>query len=174
MSNRAVVLIAALAATVAAPAGRAGVDVPPGQLQPPRSPTPAAPAPTPSSYNPSAGDAGENHGDVPAETQEAAWGPVADRFARNFTNTRGGAEKWRQRLAGDPAHPDVTTAVVKQLATVDVRNVPDGRYEGREVLKSSDYDLAVKVTYREGWAMVLYLVTDGTGWQVYAYDKWEA
>lgn len=131
------------------------------------------PSATQQSHNPSAGDAGENHGDVPAEAQEAAWGPVVDRFARNFTNTRGGADKWRQRLAGDPAQPDVTAAVVKQLDTVDVRNVPDGRYEGREVLKSSDYDLAVKVTYREGWAMVLYLVTDGTGWQVYAYDKWE-
>jgi hypothetical protein len=161
MSNRAVVTIAALAATVAAllavllwtflrPAPVTPVTAPP------------TPAPTPSSYNPSAGDAGEHHGDVPAETQEAAWGPVVDRFARNFTSTRGGAEKWRQRLAGDPAQPDVTTAVVKQLATVDVRNVPDGRYEDREVLKSSDYDLAVKVTYREGWAMVLYLVTDGT------------
>lgn len=172
MTNRAVVIIAALAATVAAllavllwtflrPAPVTPVTAPP------------TPAPTPSTYNPSAGDAGENHGDVPAETKEAAWGPVVDRFARNFTDTRGGAEKWRLRLAGDPAHPDVTTAVVKQLATVDVRNVPDGRYEGREVLKSSDYDLAVKVTYREGWAMVLYLVTDGSGWQVYAYDKWE-
>lgn len=172
MSNRAVVTIAALAATVAAlltvllwtflrAAPVTPVTAPP------------TPAPTPSSYNSSAGDAGENHGDVPAETQEAVWGPVADRFARNFPNTRGGAEEWRQRLAGDPAQPDVTTAVVKQLATVDVRNVPDGRYENREVLKSSDYDLAVKVTYREGWAMVLYLVTDGTKWQVYAYDKWE-
>ena len=173
MSNRAVVIIAALAATVVALLAvllwtffRAAPATPVTE--------PPTPVPTPSSYNPSAGDAGENHGDVPAETQEAAWGPVADRFARNFTNTRGGAEKWRQRLAGDPAHPDVTTAVVKQLATVDVRNVPDGRYEGREVLKSSDYDLAVKVTYREGWAMVLYLVTDGTHWQVFAYDKWEA
>ena len=34
-------------------------------------------------------------------------------------------------------------------------------------------DLAVKVTDREGWAMVLYLITDGTSWQIYAYEKWE-
>ena len=172
MSNRAVGLIAGLIAVVVALAAMLV-----WTLVRPSPSTPAAepktPSATPSSYNPSAGDAGENPSDMPAETQEAAWGPVADRFARNFTNTRGGAEKWRQRLVGDPAHPDVTAAVAKQLATVDIRNVPDGRYERREVVKSSDYDLAVKVEYDAGWAMVLYLITDGSRFQVYAYDKWE-
>ncbi|MDN5762645.1 MAG: hypothetical protein L0H41_10060 [Microlunatus sp.] len=138
---------------------------------------PTMPAPTAStpSYNPSAGDAGddEDHESGPAEVQEAAWGPVADSFATNFTNTTGGVKKWRQRLIGDPAKPDVTTEVAAQLETVDIRNVPDGHYESRETVKSSDYDLAVKVDYREGWAMVLYLITDGTNWQIYAYDKWE-
>jgi len=172
MSNRAVGIIAALTAIVVAlVAALVWALLRPAPSTP--AAAPASPAATPSTYNPSAGDAGENHSDAPAETQEAAWGPVADRFARNFTNTRGGAAKWRQRLVGDPARPDVTTAVAKQLATVDVRNVPDGRYERREVVKSSDYDLAVKVEYDAGWAMVLYLITDGSGWQVYAYDKWE-
>lgn len=175
MSRRATVLIAVLAAIVAV---LVAVLVwllltPPVQVTPLT--TPSAPAPSPTSFNPSAGDAGdEDHASGPAEVQEAAWGPVADRFAKNFTNTDGGKKAWRQRLIGDPAAPDVTTDVAKQLDTVDIRNVPDGRYDSREVLKSSDYDLAVKVTYREGWAMVLYLITDGTGWQVYAYDKWEA
>lgn len=54
-----------------------------------------------------------------------------------------------------------------------MRNVPEGRYESRELLKSSDYDLAIKVNYDTGWAMVLYLITDGTNWQIYAYDEWE-
>lgn len=94
-------------------------------------------------------------------------------FARNFTDTRGGAKQWRKRLVGDPKHPYVTTEVADQLATVDVRNVPDGHYDGRELADSSEYELAVKVTYREGWAMVLWLNTDGTAWQIFAYDRWE-
>lgn len=171
---------AALIASLVALAAVVGVGVALGmrhgrdpQSVPTPTTNPSVSAPTPPGYNPSAGDAGDNPTDAPAETQQAAWGPVADRFATNFTNTSGGATKWRKRLAGDPSRPDVTTAVAKQLATVDVRNVPDGRYESREVLKSSDYDLAVKITYNSGWAMVLYLITDGTHWQIYAYDKWE-
>ncbi|GAA3707259.1 hypothetical protein GCM10022204_26450 [Microlunatus aurantiacus] len=175
MSRRAVVLVAALAAIIAVLAAvLAWTFLTPAEQVTPVT-TPSAPAPSPTSFNPSAGDAGaEDHANGPAEVQEAAWGPVVDRFATNFTNTDGGKKAWRQRLIGNPAAPNVTTDVAKQLDTVDIRNVPDGRYEGREVLKSSDYDLAVKVTYREGWAMVLYLITDGTGWQIYAYDKWEA
>lgn len=176
MSNRAIAVLAGLGALVVA-----GLAALLWVLLRPPPVTPAAPTPsvsaTPtlssSSFNPSAGDAGDNHTDAPAETQQAAWGPVADQFAKNFTDTGGGATKWRKRLVGDPSQPHVTTAVAKQLATVDVRNVPEGRYEGRELLKSSDYDLAVKVTYDTGWAMVLYMITDGTNWQIYAYDKWE-
>jgi hypothetical protein len=115
----------------------------------------------------------ENQG-APAEVQDAAWGPVADRFARNFTNTTGGAQAWRQRLIGKPATPDVTTDISDQLKTIAVSNVPAGHYTGRQLVKSSAYEVAVKVTYREGWAMIVYLITDGTGYQIYAYDLWEA
>lgn len=152
-------------------------------LSPPPTATPPVPSQTTSpptssstpSYDPDASDAAtdENQG-APAEVQEAAWGPVADRFARNFTNTTGGARAWRQRLIGNPAHPDVTTEVSDQLKTVAVSNVPAGHYTGRQLVKSSAYEVAVKVTYREGWAMVLYLITDGTRYQVYAHDRWEA
>jgi hypothetical protein len=144
----------------------------PSAATPQPTPTVAAATPTPSD-NSQAGDAAEQEGPGPAETQEAAWGPVVDTFARNFTNTRGGVTDWRRRLTGNPHKPDVTTEVAGQLKTVDLRNVPEGHYSGRQILKSGDYDLAVKVTYREGWALVLYLVTDGTTWQVYAYDRWQ-
>jgi len=73
--------------------------------------------------------------------------------------------------AGWPSH--VTEDVAAQLATVDVDNVPKGRYQAYEAVKTSAYDVAVRVDYREGWSMVLYLNTDGTNWQVYAYDKYE-
>ena len=148
----------------------------PGEAAPAPSPSPSqvdkpSPVATEDSYSPDAGD--EQHDQGPPETQESAWAPAVDNFARNFTNTAGGAKKWRQRLIGNHTQPYVTADVAKQLATVDVRNVPDGHYENRELVKSSDYEIGVKVNYREGWAMVLYLITDGTGWQIYAYDKWE-
>lgn len=142
------------------------------QPEPAASPPTVPAVPTAASYNPDAGDAGEDE-NAPPETQEAIWGPVVDNFGRHFTDTSGGHQKWRQRLIGPAARPYVTTEVADQLKTVDIRNVPDGRYTGHEVLKSSAYEIAVKIDYREGWAMVLYLITDGTNWQIYAYDKWE-
>lgn len=146
-----------------------------------RSPAPAATAPAPAapspsisgpSVDPNAGDGGEDE-NAPPETQEPLWGPVVDNFSRSFTNTRGGKDDWRDRLVGNPARPNVTTAVADQLKTVDVRRVPKGHYDGHELVKEGPYEIGVKVDYREGWAMVLYLITDGTTWQVYAYDKWE-
>lgn len=133
---------------------------------------PVTPGPTPS-WNPSAGDAGEDHEDGPAEVQEAAWGPVAEHFARNFPRTQGGAKKWRQRLIGPTTAPYVTGAVADQLQTVDIDRVPKGRYQRRETLETSAYNVAVGVQYKEGWGMVLYLQTDGVDWQIYAYDQWE-
>lgn len=140
------------------------------------SPSPAqasATSPSPS-WNPSAGDAGDEdleHG--PAEVQESRWSPVVDHFAQNFTRVDGGAKKWRQRLIGPDAAPYVTPAVAEQLETVDIRNVPQGHFESYEILESSSYSLAVGLHYKEGWGLVLYLVTDGVDWQINAYDKWE-
>lgn len=142
--------------------------------QPAAAPLVPAASSTAPSYNPDAHDAGTENDNAPAETQEDAWGPVVDSFARNFTNTAGGKNAWRQRLIGTAAQPMVTTDVAEQLATVDIRNVPDGHYQARELVTSGAYEVGVKVTYREGWAQVLYLVTDGTYWQIYAYDEWEA
>ena len=162
----AVVLIVVLVAVLLRPSPTATTPTP-APTQPPVSASP--------SWNPSAGDAGDSedleHG--PAEVQEANWGPVVDRFSRNFTRVDGGTKKWRQRLIGRASAPDVTPAVAKQLATVDVRRVPKGRYEHREILQSSAYNLAVGIQYSEGWGMVLYLQTDGVDWQIYAYDRWE-
>jgi len=144
----------------------------PGATQPNATTLPPVPAPATPSFNESAGDA-EGHDHAAEDRNEAAWRPVAETFARNFTNVSGGADKWRTRLIGNPRRPYVTTDVAKQLATVNIANVPRGRYDSCEPLKTSAYEAAVKVTYREGWALVLYLITDGTRWQVYAYDRWE-
>ena len=134
----------------------------------------AAPAPSPTpTYVETAGDADHDHASDPALDQEAAWKPVVEHFARSFTDTSGGARRWRTRLADGRTPPYVTEDVATQLATVDVDNVPKGRYQAYEAVKTSAYDVAVRVDYREGWSMVLYLNTDGTSWQVYAYDKYE-
>ena len=134
----------------------------------------AAPVPSPTpTYVETAGDADHDHASDPALDQEAAWKPVVEHFARNFTDTSDGARPWRTRLTGDRTPPYITEEVAQQLATVDIGNVPKGRYDSYEVVKSTAYDVAVRVDYREGWSMVLYLNTDGTTWQVYAYDKYE-
>jgi hypothetical protein len=68
----------------------------------------------------------------------------------------------------------VTVAVDKQLATVDVGNVPRGRFDGLDVLDSSDEQVSVQATYSPGWALVLYLNSDGHDhWKVYRYDRLE-
>lgn len=130
----------------------------------------SAAAPT---FNENAGDADEDDQANGQDPNEAAWQPIVESFGRDFTNVTGGEAKWRTRLIGDPDQPNVTADVAKQLATVDVANVPKGRYDSYEILKNSAYESAVKVTYREGWAMVLYLITDGSKWQVYGYDKFQ-
>ena len=174
MRTRTIAILAAAFALAVVATITVGTSLPRSQAQPEPAATPStAPAvPQATSYNPDAGDAGEDD-EAPPETQEALWAPVVDNFGRNFTNTTGGTQKWRQRLIGPTTSPYVTTEVADQLKTVDTRNVPDGRYTSHELLKSSAYEIAVKIDYREGWAMVLYLITDGTNWQIYAYDKWE-
>ena len=175
MTGRYRVIIAALSAAVVVLAAALAWSLT-RPSQPPAAAPPAPPAASATpSFNESAGDAEEHDHDHASDVDpnEAAWRPVVENFGRSFTNTSGGAAKWRARLIGDPQHPYVTADVTKQLATVDPANVPGGRYEGYEVQKSSEYDAAVRVNYREGWAMVLYLITDGTNWQVYAYDRWQ-
>ena len=162
----------ALAVVVTVTIGTSLVRQPSTHTVPGQTPSTAPAVPTETSYNPDAGDAGEDE-NAPAETQEAVWAPVVDHFGRNFTNVTGGAPLWRQRLIGPKTSPYVTTEVAEQLKTVDIRNVPEGHYSSHELVKSSTYEIAVKIDYREGWAMVLYLITDGTSWQIYAYDKWE-
>lgn len=140
--------------------------------QPTTSLPPAIPGPT-SSSNSDADDPAHDHAEDPDVDNEQVWKPVVTSFGRNFTNTAGGNGPWRNRLIGDPAQPNVTTAVAKQLATVDLANVPAGHYDAYQPVKTSTLDVAVKVDYTEGWSMVLYLNTDGTNWQIYAYDRYE-
>jgi len=115
-------------------------------------------------------DAGPDGDAVPAADRRY-WEPVASGFGRAFSTVRRGdtTAVWRARL-----RPYVTVAVDKQLATVDVGNVPRGRFDGLDVLDSSDEQVSVQATYSPGWALVLYLNSDGHDhWKVYRYDRLE-
>lgn len=141
-----------------------------GSLTRPDEPTlpPAASSSAPPTFNPSAGDAS------PDPRSSSSWRSVVDHFATNFTDTAGGDQGWRDRLRGDRTPPYVTNELANQLGTVDSRNVPQGRYDqAPEVVRNSAYDISVKVSYEEGWSMVLHLITDGNDWQVYSYDRWQ-
>jgi hypothetical protein len=138
--------------------------------QPPAQ-TPAAPPASSSSPSPSidsnAGDYEHDH-DTAAD-EKPQWEPAVLGFAKNFTTTNGrSAAQWRDRLS-----PYVAPAIRDQLADVDPEKVPAGKYDSYELLETGNYQIAAKITYREGWALVLYVTSDGHGWRVTAYDKWE-
>lgn len=136
----------------------------PAAAPPPPTSTPASASP---SIDPDAGDYEHDHDT--AQDEKPQWEPAVLGFAKNFTNTADkDAAKWQARLA-----PFVAPAVRDQLAEVDIAKVLTGRYDSYEVLTPGSYQLAVKVTYREGWALVLYVTSDGNAWTITAYDKWE-
>ena len=138
----------------------------------PGSPAAQPPAPPPTSsaspsIDPDAGDYEHDHDT--ANDEKPQWEPVVLGFAKNFTNTGDkNAKQWRNRLA-----PFVAPAVRDQLAGVDITRVPKGAYDSYEILTPGSYQIAAKVTYREGWALVLYVTSDGREWRLTGYDRWE-
>ena len=156
------------------------VTPPPTRLAAPSaSPVPSVPA-DPEPVTEGADDAGASTGagsdagpddDAAPAADRRYWEPVAAGLGQAFTTVRRGdtTAVWRARL-----RPYVTVAVDKQLATVDVGNVPQGRFDGLDVLDSSDEQVTVQATYSPGWALVLYLNSDGHDhWKVYRYDRLE-
>lgn len=97
------------------------------------------------------------------------WQPIVTGFGRAFTTTKGRtAGQWSAALI-----PYVTDTVREQLATVDLRNVPDGTFTGIEPAEYGDDKIAVFIHYDTGLTLVSYLILDTTGWRIYAYDRWE-
>lgn len=139
----------------------------PATQPPATAPLPAAASTATPSIDPSAGD--YEHGHETAEDEKPQWAPVVLGFAKNFTNTTDrNPAAWRQRLA-----PLVSAAVRDQLADVDPTKVPAGRYDSYELLEAGNYQVIAKIKYGEGWALVLYVTSDGRAWKVTAYDRWE-
>lgn len=142
-------------------------------------PTPATPAVEPSAEG--GGHVHEGSGDASpgptpySQTGDARkrWQPVVVGFGAKFTKTRGkSSREWAAKLK-----PYSTAAVQQQLGTVDVRNVPRGRYTGFDVAQYDEQQLAARVFYRDPqgatWAMMLHVIDDGDRWRVYRYDRYE-
>lgn len=102
-------------------------------------------------------------------TDEAkrAWEPIVQGFALAYPDTTGLTRKqWLANL-----RPYLDRKVLAALATTDLKKVPNGHYAGYQTLKIADEALTVRVTYQEGWALVLYLAADGDGtWSVTSFD----
>ena len=122
--------------------------------------------------SPSAGEDAPANTQPPGDTTQAraAWEPVVEGFGRRFPDTGRSAQAWRKSL-----YPFTTRAVQRQLATVDPAAVPAGRYADYQVLEHGDVRVAVLIRYREGWSIVLWVISDGAGsdWQIEAYDRYE-
>lgn len=104
-----------------------------------------------------------------SQTDEARrqWRPVATGFGRAFTATKGKkAAQWRASLA-----PFVTGKVRQQLTTVDLHNVPSGKFTGIEPAEYGEDKVAVFAHYDPDLTLVLYLILDGDKWSIYAYDR---
>lgn len=137
--------------------------------QPSAASTTVSPSPSSASrsIDPHAGNYEHDHGALNDEKPQ--WEPAVLGFAKNFTNTEGrNAAQWRERLT-----PYVAPAVHDQLADVEPTKIATGRYDSYELLETSSYQIAAKINYREGWALVLYVTSDGERWKITAYDKFE-
>lgn len=132
---------------------------------PTREPPSSSPAQSPSEQSTSEQSPIPRHG--AGVEDKSAWAPLVEQFGRNFTNTSGGAKAWQARLRANDA---LTASVRDDLATVAIENVPAGRYDGYTPVETSDTEIAARIDYAQGWAMVVHLISDGTRWQIYAYD----
>lgn len=140
------------------------VTAPPSAVPPPPA-EPLLPA------NPGAGDDGSPAaGDDPAsKAEQASWEPVAVAFGKAFTTGTDNPTAWRARLARYS-----TTAVQSQLAGVDPTRIPAGRYDDHDVLQYDETTAAVVINYDRDWAIAVRVISDGSTWKVYEYDRWQA
>lgn len=169
-------LLRPAASTGQAPAhARSTGPLPPVIQRPAATPSPplasrpvSSPAPAEPTREAESDDPAEDSVCAAGAPERAGWAPAAAGFARNFTRVDDGAAAWRQRL-----DHYVVPAVREQIATVDLADVPRGRYASSEAVDCDPYQVAVQAFYAEGWSLVLYLIIDDGRWRVYRYDRFE-
>ena len=68
--------------------------------------------------------------------------------------------------------PYLEPELSKAFDTTDLEKVPHGHYAGYQPLKLGDDAITIRVTYQEGWALVLYLASTGNNtWLVASLDE---
>jgi hypothetical protein len=140
-------------------------------------PTPTVPAPRPVATAPAAAPTTP----IPTPTPTAMagpyggtdkarreWEPVVQGFALAYPDTAGLTRKqWLANL-----RPYLDKNIVDALADTHLDQVPDGHYAGYQTLMVGDEAITVRVTYQEGWALVLYIAATGHGhWVVARFDN---
>ena len=96
------------------------------------------------------------------------WEPIVQGFALAYPDTDGLTRKqWLANL-----RPYLERPVLDALAGTDLDKVPHGHYAGYQLLKVADEAITIRVTYQEGWALVLYLAANGDRtWSINAFDE---
>lgn len=126
--------------------------------------------PTNTSVSPAPGATVDGLPESGAEASRRQWEPVVTGFGRHFTATSGKSTKtWSKDL-----RRYVTVALADQLAEVDITKVPSGHFDSVEVLEYRDGQVIVEVVYREGWALALWVTSDGDQtWRINSYARLE-
>lgn len=135
----------------------------PADTAPATAPADTAPA-TPNATaraTPSAGPYGST------DKAKRAWEPVVQGFALAYPDTAGISRKeWLANL-----RPYLAKDVADALSGTDLDQISAGHYAGYQTLKLGDDALIVRITYQEGWALVLYVAASGRDqWEVAAFD----
>ena len=97
------------------------------------------------------------------------WEPTVQGFALAYPDTDGLTRKqWLANL-----RPYLERPVLDALAITDLDKVPRGHYAGYQLLKVADEAITIRITYQEGWALVLYLAANGDGdtWSITSLDS---
>ena len=69
--------------------------------------------------------------------------------------------------------PYLEGGVLDALVITDLDKVPRGHYAGYQLLKAADEAITIRITYPEGWALVLYLAANGDDdtWSITSLDS---
>ena len=139
-------------------------------VAPPATATPAAARPSAAAPTTPTGTAAPETGGPYGGTAEARrqWEPTVQGFALAYPDTDGLTRKrWLANL-----RPYLQRPVLEALAGTDLDKVPHGHYAGYQLLKVADEAITVRVTYQEGWALVLYVAANGDRtWSIDALDE---
>lgn len=118
--------------------------------------TPGAPAPSTAVPAPRVRTASAPNPTVTPDVAKG-WETTVKGFATAYPATKGMTrQQWLAKL-----RPYLAKDVIDVLDETDLAQVPAGHYAGYQILRVDAEVVTVRVTYREGWSLVLYLSSNG-------------